>query len=83
MFKCGEDNIEVVEKYKYLGLRFTDMLALNCMAKQVAASAHRALGLLSAKYKALSCFPHECYHNMYNSLVQSIIDYGACILGHR
>ena len=48
MFTC-EDDIDVVEKYKYLGLWFTDKLDLNYMAEQVAASAQRALGLLIAK----------------------------------
>ena len=38
MLKCGEGNIEVIEKSKYLGLWFTDKLDLNYMAEQVTAS---------------------------------------------
>ena len=53
------------------------------MAQQVAVSAQKPLGLLIAKSRAIGGFPHECYHKMYNSLVQSVIDYGACIWGHR
>ena len=45
------------------------------------ASAQLALSLLIAKYRALHGFSHECYRKMYKSLVQSVIDYGACIWG--
>ena len=53
MFKCGEDNIDAVEKYKYLGLWLTDKLDLSYMAEEVAASAWSTLCLLIAKSRAL------------------------------
>ena len=80
-FKCGNKVLETVHKYKYLGLWFTDNLDMKYMAQQVAASAQRALGLLIAKSKAVGGFPYDCYTKLYNSLVQSVIDYGACIWG--
>ena len=82
-FTCGGSNIQVVNKYKYLGLWFTDNIDLKYMAEQVAASAQRALGMLIAKSKAVGGFPHACFEKLYNSLVQSIIDYGASVWGHR
>ena len=48
-FKCGNEQIEIVKKYKYLGLWFTEHVDYKYMAEQVAASAHRALCLLIAK----------------------------------
>ncbi len=44
-------NISLCNKYKYLSLWFTDTLDFDYMVKQVASSAHRALGLLIAKVK--------------------------------
>ena len=38
-FKCGDNILETVHKYKYLGLWFTDNLDMQYMAQQVAASA--------------------------------------------
>ena len=82
-FKCGEDMLEVVGKYKYLGLWFTEFLDFGFMAEQVAASGHRALGLLIAKSKQVGGFPFQCYTKLYQSLVQSVLDYGACVWGHK
>ena len=82
-FKCGKDELEVVTKYKYLGLWFTEHLDFKYMAEQVAGSAHRALGLLICKSKCVGGFPFKCYTKLYQSLVQSIIDYGSCVWGHK
>ena len=48
-FKCGKESLDIVDKYKYLGLWFTESLDYKYMAEQIAASAQRALGLLIAK----------------------------------
>ena len=82
VFKCGPNVIDMTEKYKYLGLWFSNYLDLSYMAQQVAASAHSALGLLIAKSKSIGGLPHECY-KLYDAMVQSILDYGACIWGDR
>ena len=82
-FKCGKESLDIVDKYKYLGLWFTESLDYKYMAEQIAASAQRALGLLIAKSKCIGGFPFHCYSKLYQSLVQSILDYGACVWGHR
>ena len=82
-FMCGESKIDIVSKYKYLGLWFTDDLNLQYMAEQVSASAHRALGLVIARCKSFGGMPFECYSRLYQSLVQSVLDYGACVWGHK
>ena len=80
-FKCGEACIETVDRYRYLGLIFTEFLDFNIMAKTVAQAAARALGLLIAKCKAHGGVPHEVFTKLYDSLVQPIIDYGAAVWG--
>ena len=49
--------MELVKQYKYLGLIFTEFLDLLTMAKTVAKSASRALGLLISKDKAFGGMP--------------------------
>ena len=51
------------------------------MAKSVAKSASRALGILICKDKALGGMPFKCFTKCYNSLVQPIIDYCSPVLG--
>lgn len=50
-----------MEKYKYLGLILTEFLDFHVMAKAVAASAGRALGVLIAKFKASGGMPYKCF----------------------
>ena len=51
------------------------------MAKTVAQSASRALGLLIAKCEEAGGFAYSTYTKLYESLVWPIIDYGAAIWG--
>ena len=68
-FRCGDNKIEVVSKYKYLGLWFCDNIDLKYMAEQVAVSAHRALGIVIAKSKEMGGMPYECFNKLYDGLV--------------
>ena len=51
------------------------------MAKTVAQSASRALGLLITKCKQAGGFAYSTFTKLYDSLVWSVIDYGASIWG--
>ena len=82
-FRCGDQSINVCTKYKYLGLWFTDGLNFSYMARTVAAAVQRSFGLLIAKARCIGGLPYECYTKLYNSLVQSVIDYGVSICGHN
>jgi hypothetical protein len=53
------------------------------MVKAVARSAGQALSLLIVKSKAHGCFHFDAYTNLYESLVWSVISYGAAIMGTR
>ena len=80
-FVCGDDNLNVVDSYRYLGLIFTEFLDFTVMSKAVAQSATRALGLVIAKCKAHGGVPHSVFTQLYDALVQPIIDYGASVWG--
>ena len=48
-FQCGDDVIETVNQYKYLGVIISEHLDFSLMSKVVSQSASRALKLLIAK----------------------------------
>ena len=53
------------------------------MAKDVAKSAGRALGIVIAKYKSFGGLPFSSYAKLYESIVWSTISYGAAVWGTR
>ena len=58
-FRCGQKMLETVNQYVYLGLLLTEHLDYTKMAKQVANSASRALGLLITKFKCAGGCPFQ------------------------
>ena len=75
--------MEIVSQYTYLGLLLTEYLDYSMMAKAVAKSASRSLGLLIAKCKANGGFQYDVFTKLFNSLVMSVIEYGAAIWGTK
>ena len=65
-FRCGDNELEVVSRYKYLGLWFCDNIDMKYMAEQVAVSAHRALGIVIAKAKEMGGMPYDCFTKLYD-----------------
>ncbi len=82
-FKCGATDLKTVDKYRYLGLIFTEFLDMIVMSKAVALSATRALGLIIAKCKTHVGVPHKVFSQLYDAMVQPIIDYGAAVWGSK
>jgi len=84
VFRLGEYvEIELVDKYRYLGLVLTEFMDMNITVKYVAMAAQRALGVLIAKSKSQGGLPYPVFTKLYDTLVQPIIDYGAAIWGHK
>ncbi len=82
-FTCiyGEQNINVVCQYKYQGLILNEHLDYALMAKLLATSTGRALGLLIKKCKASGGMSYDVHTQLYDSLVQPVIYYGTTIWG--
>ena len=76
-FKCGEYDIDVCDKYIYLGLTLDEFLDFNVTASFVSKSASRALGLLIAKFKAVGGMPYNVFTKLFESMVWSIVANGA------
>ena len=82
-FKCGELNIELATKYKYLGLYFNDNMDDTEIIKDVAKGAIRALGAVITKYKGTGGILYESFTKLYEACVQPVLLYGAGIWGSK
>ena len=78
------NQLDIVSKYMYLGLLLNEFLDYNEMAKIVAKSASRSLGvLLIAKCKANGSFEYSTFTKLFDTHVMSVIEYGAAIWGSK
>ena len=82
-FSIGDINIGYCDKYKYLGLWFTEHLDLNVTVRELTKAANRALGCLTAKYMHLGGMPYSVYCKLYETLVEPILYYCAGIWGQK
>ena len=82
-FTFSGKSMDKVDRYKYLGLILHYKLDFSVTAQAVAKSATRALGLLIAKAKAFGGFTYNCMTKLYESMVMSIIRYGAAVWGDK
>ena len=82
-FKGGEKALELVTQYVYLGLLLTEHMGYQSMAKHVSNFVNRALGLVIAKSKAFGGLPFGAFTKLYDTMVWSVINYGADIWGTR
>lgn len=83
VFSFGNDAVNVIDRYTYLGVVLSEHLDYNIMAKCVAQSASRALGLLIAKCKNIGGVPYNVFTKLYDSVVWPVISYSAPIWGFR
>ncbi len=82
-FILNGEVFDYVSSYQYLGLVLNEFLDYQFMAKAVARSASRALGLLIVKSKAHGGFQHNIFTKLFDTLVWSVINYGSAIWGTR
>ena len=79
----GNDKIDMVDRYTYLGVVLSGHLDYNLMTKSVTQSAGRDLGLLIAKCKYICGIPANVFTKLYDSVVWPVINYSAPIWGFR
>ena len=65
LISCGNLNIELTDKYKYLGLWFQEHLDLKFATSELAKSASRALSVLYAKFKCAGDMAYDVYTKLY------------------
>ncbi len=74
VFKYGEYELEIVDKYKYLGIVLNEHLEYSMVAKILANSAGRALGAIYNTYRLNTGFGYDTYTKLYHSGVVPILD---------
>lgn len=79
----GDLYLEFTEQYKYLGVVLHEFGDVKEATKLIAASAHRALGALIAKFKNAGGMSYGLYTHLYNALVSPVLDYGSGVWGHK
>ncbi len=83
VYTLGDVMVQMVDRYRYLGLVLTQFMDLNLTVRYVAQVAQRALGVLAAKSKSQGGLPFRVFTKLCDSLVQPILNYGAAIWGHK
>ncbi len=69
VFKYGECELEIVDKYKYLGIVLNEHLEYSMIALKLAISAGRALGAIYNKYRLNKGVGYDTYTKLYHSSV--------------
>ena len=82
-FKVGNANIEMTDKYKYLGLILDEHLDFSNTASFIAGSAGRALGAVCTKFSQMKGMGYNTYTKLYETGVAPILDYGSDIWGFQ
>ena len=81
-FQFGEKDLNIVNKYKYLGIVLDEFLNFDSCAKVLSESAGRALGGVIYKFKNLKDVGFKTFEKMYQSGVTTVSDYGSEIWGY-
>ena len=77
-FKINEQKLEIVEKYKYLGIVVDSVLSFKDATDILGISAGRGLGGLINKIHHLKNLGYGSYTKLCSSCVMPIMDYGSC-----
>ena len=80
-FSCGNTSFYKTDKYKYLVLVFNKFLDMSVTVRDVSQSANGALHLIINKVESIGGVPFHFYTKVYDSLVNSVINYVSCIWG--
>ena len=80
-FKLGNDVIDIVAKYKYLGIIFDEHLTFNECEKVLSDAAGRALSSIISKFKSFKDIGYHTFTKLYETGVLSIMNYGASVWG--
>ena len=79
--RCGDDEIEFVDRYKYLGIYIHEHLSFKPTVEALTSSASRSFGRIVNMFKKLHNMGIRTYETLYNSFVVPIMNYGAGVWG--
>lgn len=74
--------LEQVDRYKYIGVMFDEVLKFNLAHEELGASGSRALGAIIGKAKTYKDIGYKSYTKLIDTCVNSVTDYCGEFLGH-
>ena len=80
-FQIGDNTLELTEKYKYLGVIFTEKNDVTLNAENLTRNGGRALGYVISKLQTLKEFGIKTYEKFFNACVVPILDYHSSVMG--
>ena len=81
IFSIGNEQLENVDEYKYLGLFFTKNGSFNKTKKYIAEQANKAMFALLRKIKRLS-LPYDLQLDLFEKTIKPILLYGSEVWGY-
>jgi len=82
-FMLGGMQLEIVDKYKYLGVVLNDSLDFSYIADTLADAGGRALGAVVNKYKHVRGLGFYTYSKLFKSCVNPVLDYASEVWGYK
>ena len=82
-FSFGNKLLELVPKYRYLGVIFDENLNFNECANTLANSAGRALGSVISKFSPLKNIMFSTYTKLYDTTVWPILNYCSSVWSYK
>jgi hypothetical protein len=82
-FHVKDSAIEIVDRYKYLGVLLTEFLDYNESVKVIIKCASRAFGAVVAKSKSVGGLPFNVFLKLVNSVVWPVVEYSAAVWGSK
>ena len=78
-FHLGDNTIDIVNSYRYLGLELNETLDYTYSAQILSDAGSRALGALTFKYIRSQGLHFDTYTKLFNSTVVPVVDYAAAV----
>ena len=82
-FKVGNQNVEYISVFRYLGVHVNERLDYSCTADTLSKAGGRALGSVFSKIQNYREVGYKTYSKLYHSCVVSVIDYCSGIWGFK
>ena len=80
-WKFGEQPLEIVNGYTYVGIYFSNRLSFSHMAEANVGKARKVLAQLFYSFDELNCIPFHTFFKVFDSKVTSVLLYGSEIWG--
>ena len=80
-FRYRKTKLVIVDRFKYLGIRFTTKGSWEINTETLCGQARKAIMSLRQRFHQYEFSPHEKYR-LFNQLVEPILSYGAEVWGH-